>query len=129
MVLEELLQDYSKKDGKIIAIVIPVFNEDKCLPLVVPDIINYLNENQAKYLWQLIFVDDCSTDSSYGYLKKCAEDISQNVKIVACRLAKNSGSHIAISAGLNYSNGDFTIVMASDGQDPPEMIGNLVSEW
>jgi len=129
MSLESLLEEYKKENGNLITIILPVFNEIECLPFVVPEIINYLNTQQQKYFWQLIFVDDCSTDNSYQYLSKIAETVYDKVKIITFKLSKNSGSHIAISAGLKFSNGDFTIIMASDGQDPVEVIGELISQW
>jgi len=41
----------------------------------------------------------------------------------------NSGSHVAITAGINISRGDLLIIMASDGQDPAEVIGQIIREW
>jgi len=110
------------------SIVMPVYNEIECLPAVVDDLYEYLAKVQARHKWQLIFVDDCSTDGSFDYLSARATDLPGNVNLAVVRLAKNSGSHVAITAGLNLSVGRFTIVMASDGQDPVEVIGSLIEK-
>lgn len=74
-------------------------------------------------------MDDCSTDESYQIVKNWGEKSIENLRLSIVQLSKNSGSHIAITAGLNISRGDFTIIMASDGQDPASVITELILEW
>lgn len=112
-----------------LTIVLPIYNEIACLPIVLRQLFDYLKSEQFKYKWQLIFVDDCSSDGSFEYLSEKAADAPENVSLAVVQLAKKSGSHVAITAGLNLSNGYFTLVMASDGQDPVEVIGTLVEKW
>jgi glycosyltransferase involved in cell wall biosynthesis len=127
--LSNLIQQNFKAKGNLISVVLPVFNEVENLQQVVEELYNYLFQEQKLYNFEITFVDDRSTDGSYELLSKLINQYSGNVRISVVRLAKNSGSHIAITAGLNISRGDFTIIMASDGQDPPEVIGDLIVEW
>jgi glycosyltransferase involved in cell wall biosynthesis len=127
--ISNIIQQKLKAKGNLISVVLPVFNEIENLQQVVEELYNYLINEQQLYNFEITFIDDRSTDGSFELLSKLANQYSGNVRISVVRLAKNSGSHIAITAGLNISRGDFTVIMASDGQDPPEVIGDLIVEW
>lgn len=116
-------------ENRVISIVLPVYNEIDCLPSVVHELYSYLSEMETRYQWKLLFVDDCSDDGSFEYLDKAAADAPQNVQLTVVQLAKNSGSHIAITAGLRLAQGEYTIIMASDGQDPNSVIEKLLNKW
>jgi glycosyltransferase involved in cell wall biosynthesis len=128
------IQSYISKKvdekGSLISIVLPLYNEQESLPAVLKELTDYLPKFLSEYNFEITFIDDCSKDDSYNIVKKFANSNScSNVKFTIFQLAKNSGSHIAITAGLNISRGDFTIVMASDGQDPIEIVSQLINEW
>jgi dolichol-phosphate mannosyltransferase len=127
--IQQLFQQHSRSRGNLISIVLPVYNEQECLPEVVKELTTYFADCQPHYRFEMTFVDDRSTDGSFALLKEMSKNTPANVKLSALRLAKNSGSHIAITAGLNISRGDYTIIMASDGQDPAEVIGELILHW
>ncbi len=127
--LRDLFIEKGQKNGKLISVILPVYNEEASLPAVLEELFQYLGTNLSGYLFEITFVDDRSTDGSFNLIKSWSEKSPANVKISVCRLARNSGSHVAITAGLNISRGSFTIIMASDGQDPAEVIGKLISEW
>ena len=75
---------------------------------------------------RIVFVDDGSRDRSLGLLR----DLQQGDPAVSyISLARNFGHQIAISAGLQASRADATIVMDGDLQDPPELIPALVDRW
>jgi dolichol-phosphate mannosyltransferase len=76
--------------------------------------------------WEFIFVDDGSDDGSMEALTNLRR-IDDRVKIV--RFSRNFGSHIAISAGLDYASGDAAIVITSDLQEPPESIPAFIEAW
>jgi dolichol-phosphate mannosyltransferase len=76
--------------------------------------------------FEFLFIDDGSSDDTYGALMKLA-DKDNRVRIL--RLSRNFGSFPAISAGLYHSAGDAIICMASDLQDPPSLIAKLVESW
>ena len=129
--IEQIFDDFNKKSEhkQIISIVLPLYNEEECLPKVLPELTEYLANFQKNYDWEIIFIDDCSKDKSFPIVNDFAKNTPENVKIAILKLSKNSGSHVAITSGLNISRADFTIIMASDGQDPPEVIEKLLTEW
>ncbi len=126
--LTSLFESRNKNKG-LISIILPLFNEEDSLSFVIDEITVYLSIKHSNYRFEITFIDDCSTDNSYEIVRQYSKKTPENIKISILQLSKNSGSHIAISAGLNKSRGDFTIVMASDGQDPIEVVTELLNEW
>ncbi len=121
--------DFSGGRGSQICIVLPVFNEAGILPEVMDGLFSYLGGACPDYLFELLFIDDASHDGSFEVIDEHRKMAPPNVRVSICRLSRNSGGHIAITAGLNLSCADFTVVMASDGQDPPEVVGQLIAGW
>ena len=106
-----------------ISVVIPVHNEEKNLRPLHDRITANLAKGKASY--EVIFVDDGSTDSSLTILKElCRND--KRVKAVG--LSRNFGHEIATTAGLRYSKGDAVIVMDADLQHPPEALPSLIKK-
>ncbi len=107
----------------LLSIVIPVYNEAENLPLLYDKLLNFKLKDIKK---EILFIDDSSTDNTPDLLEKiCIENPNFNF----LRLSKNSGSHIAILAGMYYCKGDAIVFMAGDLQDPPELIANMISDW
>ena len=127
--LGELFRRKSKVKSNFISLVLPLYNEQESLGILLDELCKYLSKNHSKYLFEITFVDDYSTDSSYSIIKNYSDSTPNNIRLSVVQLSKNSGSHIAITAGLNISRGDFVIVLASDGQDPMEVISTLINEW
>jgi glycosyltransferase involved in cell wall biosynthesis len=127
--IKQLFEQKGQKRSNLVSIVLPVYNEEPNLDKVVSEMFLYLETHQPHYRFEITFIDDCSKDGSFALLQKLAARKSENVRLSVLRLAKNSGSHIAITAGLNLNRGEFCIIMASDGQDPAEVIGQLLQEW
>jgi glycosyltransferase involved in cell wall biosynthesis len=127
--LSELLGQRNHKQGNLVSIVLPLFNEEESLPVVLAEFFGYLSVNLPDYRFEITFVDDCSSDRSYEIITDASSGTPENIKLSVVQLAKNSGSHVAITAGINIARGDFIIIMASDGQDPVSVISELLSEW
>jgi glycosyltransferase involved in cell wall biosynthesis len=108
----------------MLSIIIPVFNEEESLPHLVPrlDALIASLEMDAE-VW---LVDDHSSDKSPQMLKAICE---ANPRYHYIRLAANSGSHVAILAGLKQSTGACATMLAADLQDPPELIPSLLEKW
>lgn len=109
-----------------LCIVTPVFNESACLPAYIATVSAILLE-RTDVDTRVIFVDDGSTDGSWQIIERaCAEDD----RFSAIRLSRNFGSHIAISAGIDFCGAaDVVCTLACDLQDPPETILAFLEKW
>ena len=105
-----------------ISIVIPVFNENESLP----DLKVELDKNLSAYPeWEVIFIDDGSSDGSTEYLADlCAQD--SHYKLI--QFYRNYGKSAALSEGFKLADGDYIITMDADLQDDPAEIPNLVGK-
>jgi len=103
----------------LISIVIPVFNSESTIGLVVDEIKNTL----GKIDFELILVNDGSKDNSYKKCKKLSEKYNF-IKFIT--LSRNFGQHNAIIAGFNFTKGDYVICMDDDLQTSPREIPKLI---
>ena len=76
--------------------------------------------------WELVLVDDGSTDGSTDKIRQLAE---QDNRIRPVIFARNFGHQIAVTAGMDYSRGDAVTIIDADLQDPPEVILDLINKW
>tara|TARA_B100000676_G_scaffold248371_1_gene252053 strand:+ start:872 stop:1795 length:924 start_codon:yes stop_codon:yes gene_type:complete len=103
-----------------ISIVIPVFNERDSLPDLVEELDHNLNEYKT---WEVIFIDDGSSDGSTEWLSKlCIE--SKNFKMI--QFYRNYGKSAALREGFKAAAGEYIITMDADLQDDPAEIKNLI---
>ena len=111
------------RDGnKEISVVIPLFNEEQSLRELFDKLRNVLNRSGR---FELIFIDDGSTDSSMRVLHEL-RNRDRRVKII--RFRRNYGKSAALSVGFAKAEGDIIITMDADLQDDPNEIPNLVNE-
>jgi dolichol-phosphate mannosyltransferase len=111
--------------GPELSIVIPVYNEEAVLPALIGRL-RAFTERLTPLLTEVILVDDHSADRSLDLLKDACRDDS---RFRYARLAKNSGSHVAILAGLAQARGECSVFLAADLQDPPELILQMLDLW
>jgi glycosyltransferase involved in cell wall biosynthesis len=106
-----------------ISIVIPLFNESESLP----ELHNQIKETCAalQVSYEVIYIDDGSTDSSLNLLKELFTK-NENVKVISFR--RNYGKSAALSEGFQLAEGDVVITMDADLQDDPHEIGNLLQK-
>jgi glycosyltransferase involved in cell wall biosynthesis len=102
-----------------LSVVIPVLNEAETIPLMVAR----LREALCGLTWEVIFVDDGSTDPTWSVLEQIAFE-DPRVKMI--RFSRNFGHQVAVTAGLDFANGDAVVVMDADLQDPPELLPRMV---
>jgi dolichol-phosphate mannosyltransferase len=76
--------------------------------------------------FEIIYVDDGSKDTTAALLKNI-QDSSENARVI--RLSRNFGHQIAVTAGLDYAEGDAVVLIDADLQDPPEVIPGMVAKW
>ena len=104
-----------------LSIVIPLLNEEESINELHDWIVRVMQSNHFSY--EIIFVDDGSTDQSWATLRRLAE-VNPNVR--AMRFQKNFGKSAALHAGFKAAKGDVVITMDADLQDNPEEIPELV---
>ena len=105
-----------------VSVVIPVYNEQECLPELLDRLSAVCGLLKRDY--EIILVDDGSADDSAAILRVAAE--RQDSRIVAVILNRNYGQHAAVMAGLSQADGDLVITLDADLQNPPEEIPRLV---
>ncbi|CRL64738.1 undecaprenyl-phosphate 4-deoxy-4-formamido-L-arabinose transferase [Proteus vulgaris] len=108
---------------KKVSVVIPVYNEEESLPQLLERTIKSCKQLKQEY--ELILVDDGSSDNSAKMLEEAAA-IEEN-HVIAIVLNRNYGQHSAIMAGFNQADGDLIITLDADLQNPPEEIPRLVT--
>lgn len=111
---------------KKISILIPCYNEVENVELMSETVINVLEETLSQYDYELLFIDNCSTDGTRDELEKiCAK----NKKIKAIFNVTNFGQFNSPFHGMCQTSGDCVISMCCDFQDPVELIPRFVEEW
>lgn len=105
-----------------LSIIIPVYNEEEVIEELYKRVRASLSKDFKKWDYEMIFVDDGSSDKTY---KKLESLHKENKRIKVFQFSRNFGQHTAISAGLKNTKGDFIVVMDADLQDRPEEIINL----
>lgn len=109
---------------KLISIVIPVYNEAGNLPLLYKELLRYTQ--RLPYQFEVIFIDDGSSDGSLQVLRELANS-DPDVRVI--ELARNFGKEAAISAGWHAAKGDAAIAMDADLQMPPRLLGDFLEQW
>ncbi|MCT4664036.1 MAG: glycosyltransferase family 2 protein [Flavobacteriales bacterium] len=103
-----------------ISVVVPVYNGEKTIPVLVEQVANELNKLDLKF--EIILVDDRGPDNSWQVIDQICEEYSY---VKGVQLSRNFGQHPAISAGLTYCEGTYIVVMDCDLQDRPDQIPKL----
>lgn len=111
---------------KKISIMIPCYNETENVIPISEAVVNILETELSRYDYELLFIDNASTD---GTKEKLLSICAQNPKIKAIFNAANFGQFNSPFYGMCQTRGDCTISMCCDFQDPVEMIPVLVAEW
>lgn len=111
---------------KKISILIPCYNEVENVELMAMAVENVLQEALPQYDYEILFIDNCSTDGTRDKLEKLC---TGNKKIKAILNVTNFGQFNSPFYGMCQTTGDCTISMCCDFQDPVELIPTLVHEW
>lgn len=111
---------------KKISILIPCYNEVENVDLMAMAVTNVMKEALSEYDYELLFIDNCSTDGTRDKLEKLCKD---DKRIKAIFNVTNFGQFNSPFHGMCQTTGDCTISMCCDFQDPVELIPAFVHEW
>jgi glycosyltransferase involved in cell wall biosynthesis len=108
----------------MISILTPAFNEALNLEALHARVTQTMTQLGGE--WEWVIIDDHSSDDTFAVIQRLA---LVDAHVRGIRLARNRGSHVAITCGLHHVRGDAAVMMASDLQDPPETLGLLLQTW
>src|SRR5439155_14836605 len=109
--------------GAVISVVVPVYNEERSVALLLDEIRSALDGIGAS--WEAVFVDDGSTDGTFGALTRLHAE-TEHVKVV--RLRRNFGKAAALAAGFAQAQGGTIVTIDGDLQDDPAEIPRLLAK-
>ena len=104
-----------------LSIVIPLFNEEEVIPFLIEEI-NKVGAALSKN-YEVIFVDDGSTDNTFELVKKAA---GQDLKFKVIKLSRNFGHQAAFNVGIDFAQGNMVLTMDGDLQHPPSLIPTFI---
>ena len=112
-------------NNKIITIVSPTYNEEENILHFYERVTNVIKDI-SRYQFEFLFIDNASTDRTVDILKNLARS-DKKIKIIVN--TRNFGHIRSPYWGIIQSQGDATIYLASDLQDPPELIPDFINAW
>jgi len=111
-----------------VSIVIPCFHNEAHLARTVAGIVEATRSLITSEIdFQIVLVEDGSKDGTWQVIRTLKQECA--IPVVGLRLGSNVGAYRAIVPGLEAATGDAVIVMAADGDDPPQLIPQLVERW
>ena len=110
---------------RLISIVVPAMNEqDNIQPFY--EAVRAVTDSLLEFDWEIIFVDDGSTDDTIPRIMAVREN---DPRVCIIQLSRNFGSYAAIKAGFDHARGDACISISADLQDPPELFRRFAALW
>jgi glycosyltransferase involved in cell wall biosynthesis len=111
-------------DGKLLSLIVPMYNEASVIPIFFERTIDILNGAGVEF--EIICVNDGSSDTTLELLREYA---TKDPRIKVISFSRNFGKEPAMTAALDYANGDAVIPIDADLQDPPELILEMLVKW
>lgn len=111
--------------SKRITILIPVHNEQESMPELVSRINNVIS-GMPQYDWEILMVNDGSTDNSLLLMRQLH---ASDPRYRYIDLSRNCGKEVAMLAGMDHARGDAVVILDADLQDPPEIIPQMLESW
>lgn len=109
----------------LVSIVIPCFNEEAVLDETCRQL-QALLAAQPDYAFELLFIDDGSTDRTLPILRAM---VAADPRCRVIAFSRNFGHQIAITAGIDHARGDAVVLIDADLQDPPSVVGEMLQRW
>ena len=110
-------------DKPRLSVVAPCYNEERALPCFLERMIAACQE-WANGAYEIVLVNDGSRDDTWACMRALAHT---NPGVVAVNLSRNHGHQLAVSAGLSLARGERVLVIDADLQDPPEVLGAMMT--
>ena len=112
----------------LVSVIVPCFNESAVIDETWKTLSKVMGEDAGRrnYDYELIFVDDGSSDDTLARLKRAAHACSQ-IRYIS--FSRNFGKESAMIAGLEYAGGDCVVIMDADLQHPPQMIPEMITYY
>lgn len=110
------------REFRLLTVIVPMLNEAETVDTFYGRLCDALDGLP----WEMVAVDDGSTDETIPRLRALAE---QDPRVRVVCLARNFGHQAALTAGLDHAAGDVVVTIDADLQDPPELIRSLLSRW
>ena len=118
--------DDLRSDSGVLSIVVPLYNEEGNVDELIRQIRSTVESITWSGIYEIVCVNDGSTDTTLQKLRAIAESVPQ---LVIVDLSRNFGHQLAATAGMETALGDAVILMDGDLQDPPELIGTFIERW
>jgi dolichol-phosphate mannosyltransferase len=109
-----------------LSIICPAYEEEQALPAFHQELLRVVQDLEGEFEVEIIYVDDGSQDGTLALLRRWAR---QDGRVRYLSLSRNFGHQSALTAGLEYAQGDLVITMDSDLQHPPPLIPKLIDCW
>ena len=106
-----------------LSIVIPLFNEQEVIPFLIEEL-NKVGVTLSKK-YEVILVDDGSTDNTFELIKKVSE---QDSKFKVIKFSRNFGHQAAFNVGIDFAQGNMVLTMDGDLQHPPSLIPTFIKQ-
>ena len=113
-----------RREPALLSVVVPAHNEALVLPQLHERLVACLSTLEMAF--EIVYVDDGSADSTVSIIKQLR---AQTANIALVKLSRNFGKELALTAGLQKARGDCVVLLDADLQDPPELIGTMVTAW
>jgi glycosyltransferase involved in cell wall biosynthesis len=110
----------------LLSVVVPVKNEEDAILPFIERVGAVLDTAAVEEGWEILFVDDGSTDSTLAAIVAANQ---RQPQVRALSLSRNFGKEAALSAGLDHARGAAVIPMDVDMQDPPEVLPEMIAKW
>jgi dolichol-phosphate mannosyltransferase len=106
-----------------LSIVVPCFNEEACVG-ALHERLRAAARKAVGEDYEIVLVNDGSKDGSWPIMQRIA---AENPRVVAANLSRNHGHQLALTAGLDLCRGDRILIIDADLQDPPELLGDMLT--
>lgn len=108
----------------VCSIIIPMYNEEEVIKETYYRLTRVMDQSNESY--ELLFVNDGSWDRSAAIIAELAQT-DKNIRLID--FSRNFGHQIAVTAGMDYAQGQAIVIIDADLQDPPEVIPRMLEKW